>query len=155
MTNWALRDFEKEGITGQFIRFAHGDGGGPVIEVRLSRARHFQFVVWCPDCKYSKLLPTKFKAKRSLFRHLRTHKRRTATNVSSQSEQSAIARAGEHRSGEIGAAGPKRKDVWKTRSKPALLGSLFPDSDARDKESSRKAGRGHANNDARTACHVC
>ena len=59
MTNWALKDFEKEEITGQFNRFAHGDGRGPVIEVRLSRARHFQFVVWCPDCKYSKLLPSK------------------------------------------------------------------------------------------------
>ena len=126
MRNWALRDFKKEAITGQFIRFAHGDGGGPVIEVRLSRARHFQFVVWCPDCKFSKLLPSKYRAKRTLYRHLRSHRKiqgGIGTDDPSQSKNPQPIKSGKHRCGRTGVARKKRKDVWKTRSIPGPLGN--------------------------------
>lgn len=85
MTNWAMRDFKREGITGRLVSYVDGRTDGPRVEVRISKAGHFQFISLCPKCQFAKLSPTKFKAKKSLIRHLRTHKRRIATNVPSQS----------------------------------------------------------------------
>ena len=85
MVNWAKRDFKKEGITGRLVEYVDYKTSGPRVEARVSKGGHYQFIPLCPKCQFAQLHNTKFKAKRALQIHLRTHKRGSETHVSSQS----------------------------------------------------------------------
>ena len=74
MVNWAMRDFQQEGITGSLVAYIDGKTSGPRVELRLSRGAHHQFIALCPGCQWAKLLQTKHRAKKSLSHHLRNHR---------------------------------------------------------------------------------
>ena len=73
MVNWAMRDFQREGITGSLAGYVNGKTKGPRVEVRRSQRGHYQFVSLYPGCQWAKLLQTKHRAKKSLSHHLRNH----------------------------------------------------------------------------------
>ena len=74
MVNHALRDFEKEKITGSLVSYIDGKTSGPRVEVRRSQAGHLQFISLGPGCQWARLHQTGRRAKKLLFQHLRIHR---------------------------------------------------------------------------------
>ena len=72
--NWAMRDFQRGGVTGSLVEYIYGKTSGARVEVRRSQGGHYQFDSLCPGCQWAKLLQTKHRAKKSLLQHLRTHR---------------------------------------------------------------------------------
>ena len=155
MVNWAMRDFQQEGITGSLVGYVDGKTSGPRVEVRRSQGGHYQFISLCPGCQWARLKQTERRAKKTLFQHLRTHRNgelRLMTQASRKNSGLALER--------LEKSARKGRKYGQTRSSAGPLENQFNSSGAcggrlalcdLQKESDRQTGNGNANDRSGTA----
>jgi len=154
MVNWAQRDFELERITGRLISYVGGRTRGPRVEIRLSKASHYQFIALCPPCQWAKLFPRKRMANESLRRHLKAHKRRIESDVPRHSKEPTMIASSKHCRRESGAAMVETEERLQIESRPGPLGNPMEILADAHKESGQQEGSGDENNQPLTAIHT-
>ncbi len=157
MVNYARRDFERERITGSLVGYVNGKTYGPRVEVRRSQGGHFQFIGICPSCQWARLQQTERRAKKTLFQHLRTHRKGSGElRLMTQANRKTSGLAPER----LEKLTRKGRKNGKTRSSVSPLGNRFNSSGACggqlalcnfQKESDRQTGNGNANDRSGTA----